>query len=285
VYTGSFSHGQGHETSFAMVAAERLGLPLEKVTVRKGDTDEIPHGTGTFGSKSLQIGGTAARVAADKVVAAAKQLSAEYLEASVDDMVLDEAQGRFHVAGTSDPSLSWEDLASRAAADDRLGELKVADEFGAPPTFPFGAHIAVVEVDVETGNVKLQRFIAVDDAGTLINPLLAEGQVHGGVATGVGQALWEDFRYDEDGTPLSSTLVSYGFASAAELPSWETVEMETPTPNNPLGAKGIGESGTIGSTPAVHNAVLDALAPYGVKHVDLPCNGENVWRAIQEAKS
>ena len=285
VYTGSFSHGQGHETSFAMVAAERLGLPLEKVTVVKGDTDEIPHGTGTFGSKSLQIGGTAARVASDKVVAAAKQLAAEYLEASADDMVLDEAQGRFHVAGTSDPSLSWEELASRAAADDRLGELKVADEFGAPPTFPFGCHIAVVEVDVETGNVKLQRFIAVDDAGTLINPLLAEGQVHGGVATGVGQALWEDYKYDEDGTPLSSTLVSYGFASAAELPSWETVEMETPTPNNPLGAKGIGESGTIGSTPAVHNAVLDALAPYGVKHVDLPCNGENVWRAIQEAKS
>ena len=285
VYTGSFSHGQGHETSFAMIAAERLGLPLEKVSVMKGDTDAIPAGTGTYGSKSLQIGGTAARGAADKVVEAAKELAAEYLEASVDDMVLDDAHGRFHVAGTSDPSLSWEEIASRAAADDRLGELKIADEWGAAPTFPFGAHIAVVEVDVETGNVVLQRFIAVDDAGTLINPLLAEGQVHGGVATGVAQALWEDFRYDEDGTPLSNTLVSYGFPSAAELPSWETVEMETPSPNNPLGAKGIGESGTIGSTPAVHSAVLDALAPYGVKHVDLPCNGENVWQAIQEAKS
>ena len=285
VYTGSFSHGQGHETSFAMVAAERLGLPLDKVTVVKGDTDEIPQGTGTFGSKSLQIGGTAARVAADAVVERGKQLAAEYLEASADDMVLDTGVGRFHVAGTSDPSLSWEELAARAGEDDRLGELKVADEFGAPPTFPFGAHIAVVEVDIDTGEVELSRFIAVDDAGTLINPLLAEGQVHGGVATGVAQALWEDFKYDEDGTPLSSTLVSYGFPSAAELPSWETVEMETPTPNNPLGAKGIGESGTIGATPAVHNAVLDALAPYGVKHVDLPCNGENVWRALQEAKS
>ena len=136
------------------------------------------------------------------VVENAKQLAAEYLEASADDMVLDTAHGRFHVAGTSDPSLSWEELASRAGADDRLGELKIADECGAAPTFPFGAHIAVVEVDVETGNVVLQRFIAVDDAGTLINPLLAEGQVHGGVATGVAQALWEDFRYDEDGTPL-----------------------------------------------------------------------------------
>ena len=285
VRTGSFSHGQGHETSFAMVAGERLGLPIEKVTLVKGDTDEIPEGTGTFGSKSLQIGGTAARVAADGVVEKGKQLAAEYLEASVDDMVLDTALGRFHVAGTSDPSLSWEELAARAGGDDRLGELKVADEFGAPPTFPFGAHIAVVEVDVETGKVKLQRFIAVDDAGTLINPLLAEGQVHGGVATGVAQALYEDFVYDEDGTPLTSTFVGYAFPSAAELPSWETVEMETPTPNNPLGAKGIGESGTVGATPAVHNAVLDALAPYGVKHVDLPCNGENVWRAIQEAKS
>jgi carbon-monoxide dehydrogenase large subunit len=285
VYTGSFSHGQGHETSFAMVAAERLGIPLEKVSVVKGDTDVIPAGTGTYGSKSLQIGGAATRVAADKVAAAAKQLAAHYLEASTDDMVLDEARGRFHVAGTSDPSLGWEELASRAAADDRLGELKIADEWGAAPTFPFGTHIAVVEVDIETGNVVLKRFIAVDDAGTLINPLLAEGQVHGGVATGVAQALWEDFKYDEEGTPLSSTLVSYGFPSAAELPSWETVEMETPSPNNPLGAKGIGESGTIGATPAVHNAVLDALAPLGVKHVDLPCNGENVWRAIQEAKS
>jgi aerobic carbon-monoxide dehydrogenase large subunit len=254
VYTGSFSHGQGHETSFAMVAAERLGLPVEKVTVVKGDTDVIPQGTGTFGSKSLQIGGTAARVAADAVVEKGKQLAAEYLEASADE-------------------------------DERLVELKVADEFGAPPTFPFGAHIAVVEVDVETGKVELQRFIAVDDAGTLINPLIAEGQVHGGVATGVAQALYEDFVYDDEGNPLTGTFVAYAFPSAAEFPSWEVVEMETPTPANPLGVKGIGESGTIGATPAVWNAVLDALAPYGVRRVDLPCNGENVWRALQAARA
>ncbi|HET7745596.1 MAG TPA: xanthine dehydrogenase family protein molybdopterin-binding subunit, partial [Gaiellaceae bacterium] len=284
VHTGSCSHGQGHETSFAMIAAERLGLPIERVTVVKGDTDDVPRGTGTFGSKSTQIGGMAARGAADEVVGRAKVLVGEYLEASAADVVLDTALGRFHVAGTPQPGLSWAELAERAEADDRLVELKAQHDFQAPPTFPFGAHIAVVEVDVETGQVELLRLVAVDDAGTLVNPLLAEGQVHGGVATGVAQALYEDFAYDEYGNPLTGTLVTYAFPSAADLPLWEVVEMETPTPNNELGAKGIGESGTIGSTPAVHNAVLDALAPYGVRHVDLPCNGENVWRALVKAR-
>jgi aerobic carbon-monoxide dehydrogenase large subunit len=285
VRTGSFSHGQGHETSFAMVVAERLGLPLEKVTVHKGDTDEIATGTGTYGSKSLQIGGTASAAAAETVVEQAKQLVADYLEANPQDVVLDTALGRFHVAGTADPSLSWEELAHRAEGDGRMVELKAANEFKGNPTFPFGTHIAVVEVDTEIGQVELQRMVCVDDAGTLINPLLAEGQVHGGVAIGVAQALYEQVTFGEDGTPLTGNLVSYAFPSAAELPSWETVEMQTPTPANPLGAKGIGESGTIGSTPAVYNAVVDALAPFGVTHVDMPANGENVWRAIQEAKA
>ena len=284
VHTGSFSHGQGHETTFAMIAAERLGLPIEKVTVVKGDTDDVPKGTGTFGSKSTQIGGMAARVAADEVVEHAKALTADFLEAAASDIVLDTGLGRFHVAGTPDAGLSWAELASRAAADGRLAELKVAQEFQAPPTFPFGTHIAVVEVDVETGRVELKRLVAVDDAGTLINPLIAEGQVHGGVATGVGQALFEDYVYDDDGNPLTNTFLGYAFPSAADLPMWEAVEMETPTPANALGVKGIGESGTVGSTPAVVNAVLDALAPYGVRHVDLPCNGENVWNALREAK-
>jgi carbon-monoxide dehydrogenase large subunit len=285
VYSGSFSHGQGHETTFAMIAAERLGLPLESVTVVQGDTDRVANGTGTFGSKSTQIGGSAARLAADAVVERAKVLVGDYLEASAADVVLDTALGRFHVAGTPEPALSWVELASRAAADGKLEELKASHEFQAPPTFPFGVHVAVVEVDTETGRVELQRLVAVDDAGTLINPMVAEGQVHGGVATGVAQALYEDFVYDDDGNPLTSTLLSYAFPSAADLPSWEAIEMETPTPSNALGAKGIGESGTIGSTPAVMNAVLDALAPYGVRHVDLPCNGENVWRALREAKA
>ncbi|HEY7729285.1 MAG TPA: xanthine dehydrogenase family protein molybdopterin-binding subunit [Gaiellaceae bacterium] len=283
--TGSFSHGQGHETTFAMIAAERLGLPVERVTVIKGDTDAIPKGAGTFGSKSTQIGGVAGRLAAEAVAEQARSLAGDYLEASVTDVVLDPALGRFHVVGAPDPSLSWADLASRAAADGRLGELTIAQEFQAPPTFPFGAHLAVVEVDTETGKVELRRHVAVDDAGTLINPLVADGQVHGGVAFGVGQALFEEVVYGEDGYPLTGTFAGYAFPSAAELPSYERVEMVTPTPANELGVKGIGESGTVGATPAVHNAVLDALAPHGVRHVELPCNGENVWKALREAKA
>jgi aerobic carbon-monoxide dehydrogenase large subunit len=285
VHTGSFSHGQGHETTFAMIAAERLGLPIERITVAKGDTDDVPRGTGTFGSKSTQIGGMAARGAADDVVERAKVLVGDYLEASAADVVLDTAAGRFHVVGTPQPALSWVELAERAAEDGRLDELKAQHDFKAPPTFPFGVHIAVVEVDVETGKVDLQRLVAVDDAGTLINPLIAEGQVHGGVFTGVAQALYEEFVYDEEGNPLTGSFVGYAFPSSADLPGWEAIEMETPTPANELGVKGIGESGTIGATPAVWNAVLDALAPYGVRHVDMPCNGENVWRALQEAKA
>jgi aerobic carbon-monoxide dehydrogenase large subunit len=285
VRSGSLSHGQGHQTTFAMIVGERLGLPVERISVVQGDTDEIPKGTGTFGSKSTQIGGMAARGAADAAVERAKALVGDYLEASAADVALDVALGRFHVAGSSEPSLSWEELAARASADGRLGELKADHEFEAPPTFPFGVHVAVVEVDVETGQVELRRLVAVDDAGKLINPLVAEGQVHGGVAIGVAQALYEEFVYDHDGNPLTATFLDYAFPSAADLPSWEAIEMETPTPANELGVKGIGESGTIGSTPAVWNAVHDALRPYGVTHVDLPCNGENVWKALREAKS
>jgi aerobic carbon-monoxide dehydrogenase large subunit len=283
--TGSFSHGQGHETTFAMIAAERLGLLVEDVTVVKGDTDAVAKGTGTYGSKSTQIGGMAARLAADEVVEQAKKLVADYLEASAGDVVLDLALGRFHVAGAPEPSLAWAELAGHAAGDGRLDELKSAQEYQGIPTFPFGAHVAVVEVDTGTGRVELLRLVAVDDAGTLVNPLVAEGQVHGGVATGAGQALYEHVVFDPDGNPLTDTLVAYAFPAAADLPLWEAVEMETPTPANALGAKGIGESGTIGATPAVHGAVLDALAPYGVRDVNLPANGENIWRAIQEAKA
>ena len=283
--SGSLSTGQGHETTFATIVAARLGLPVEQVTVVQGDTDEVAKGSGTYGAKSTQIGGAAAALAAEQVVEQAKDLVAGYLEASPTDIVLDEGTGRLHVAGAPATGLSWKELAARAEADGRLGDLKAEHEFHAGPTFPFGVHVAVVEVDTETGAVELQRLVAVDDAGTLINPIVVEGQVHGGIATGVAQALYEDFVYDEDGTPLTDTLLSYAFPSPADLPSWETIEMETPTPANALGAKGIGESGTIGATAAVHNAVVDALAPYGVRHVDLPANGENVWRALEEAKA
>jgi aerobic carbon-monoxide dehydrogenase large subunit len=282
--TGSFSHGQGHETTFAMIVADRLGLPVESVRVIKGDTDAVSQGVGTYGSKSTQIGGVAARVAADVVVDRARVLAAEQLEASAEDIVLDAAAGGFHVVGSPTPVLSWKELAAAVDAQGRLEELHAAEVFKADgPTFPFGAHVAVVEVDTEIGTVELRRLVAVDDAGNIVNPVIAEGQVHGGVATGVAQALFEEFVYDEEGNPLTASFLGYAFPSAAELPSWDVVEMKTPTPLNALGAKGIGESGTIGATPAVQSAVVDALAPFGVRHVEMPANGERVWRALQDA--
>ncbi len=282
--TGSFSHGQGHETTFAMIVADRLGIPVESVQVLKGDTDDVARGTGTYGSKSTQIGGAAASGAAVEVADRARELAADLLEISTEDTVLDLESGRFHGVGAPSQGLSWGELAQRLQQDGRLGELAVEHDFKpATPTFPFGAHVAVVEVDTETGEVELVRHVAVDDAGTLINPVVAMGQVQGGVATGVSQALYEEMVYDEDANPLTGNFVSYAFPSAAELPSFDAVEMETPTPVNPLGAKGIGESGTIGATPAVQNAVVDALAHLGVRHVDMPANGERVWRAIQDA--
>ncbi len=284
VRTGSFSQGQGHETTFAQIASERTGLPLEKITVIKGDTDTIPRGTGTYGSKSTQIGGVAAGQASEVLVERAKELAASELEASAEDMVLDLERGRFHVTGTPEPALDWGELAARLEQDDRLAELSAEADFEpAQPTFPFGAHVAVVEVDTETGAVHLRRLVAVDDAGTIINPLVAEGQVHGGVAAGIAQALFEELRYDEDGNPQNANLVTYCMPAAPELPSFELAEMETPTPINPLGAKGIGESGTIGATPAVQSAVIDALAPFGVRHVEMPANGQRVWEALRDA--
>jgi carbon-monoxide dehydrogenase large subunit len=284
VRTGSFSQGQGHETTFAQIVAEHTGLEMEKITVIKGDTDIIPRGTGTYGSKSTQIGGAAAGQASEAVVERAKQLAADALEADVADMVLDVGAGRFHVAGAPEPGLDWEELASRLESDGQLAELSAEVDFtAAHPTFPFGAHLAVVEVDIETGAVQLQRMIAVDDAGTLINPLLAEGQVHGGLAAGIAQALFEELRYDEHGNPLNANLVTYCMPAAPELPAFERVEMETPTPINSLGAKGIGESGTIGATPAVQSAVIDAVSHLGVRHIDMPVNGLRVWEALRAA--
>ena len=285
VRTGSLSQGQGHETTFAQIVAERLGLPIEKVAVIRGDTDVVPRGTGTYGSKSTQIGGVAAGMASEEVVEKGKALAAAELEANPEDMVLNVEEGRFHVTGAPQPSLTWGDLASRLEPQGRLGELSAEVDFAASqPTFPFGAHVAVVEVDTETGAVELRRMVAVDDAGRIINPLVAEGQVHGGVAAGIAQALYEELTYDEDGNPQNANLVTYCIPAATELPAIEVVGMETPTPINPLGVKGIGESGTIGATPAVHNAVIDALSPYGIRHIDMPVNGETVWLAIQNAR-
>jgi carbon-monoxide dehydrogenase large subunit len=279
VRTGTSAHGQGHDTAFAMLAADATGIPFERIEVRHGDTDDVPRGNGTGGSRSLQMGGSAIHGALEALVADARERAAELLEASPADIVLDKASGAFHVAGTPAIARSWGDLAANAL---------LAAEYDFSPlgaTFPFGAHVAVVEVDTETGAVELLRLVACDDAGTIINPLLVDGQVHGGLAQGIAQALFEEFAYDDEGNPRTANFADYAFPSAAELPTFERIPMETPTPRNPLGAKGIGEAATIGSTPAVQNAVVDALAPFGVRHVDMPCTPERVWRTIHDARN
>jgi carbon-monoxide dehydrogenase large subunit len=297
VHTGTSPHGQGHATAFAMLVADELGVALERVRVLHGDTDAVPRGVGTFGSRSLQLGGAAVHGAAVELVERARHVAAELLEASADDVVLDRDAGAFHVAGTPARSCAWAEVAAAApesAAGSAAGSgdgsadggLRVEHDFqAAQPTFPFGAHVAVVEVDTETGDARLVRFVACDDAGRILNPVLAEGQRHGGIAQGVAQALYEQVAFDADGNPLTATLADYLVVSAAELPSFELVDLETPTWVNPLGAKGIGESGTVGSTPAVQNAVCDALAHLGVRHVDMPCTPERVWRAIASARA
>ena len=294
VTTGSSPHGQGLATALAMLVADETGLPVEAVRVVHGDTDAVARGTGTFGSRSLQLGGSAALESTRAVVVAARERAAEQLEASVDDVVLDPASGRFHVVGSPAFGRSWADVVgpdarSGAAGADGSGgtdELAAEADFATTqPTYPFGAHVAVVEVDTETGDVRLVRLVACDDAGRVLNPLLAEGQRHGGLAQGAAQALYERVAFDADGNPLTTNFADYAIVSAAELPSFELVDMQTPTWVNPLGAKGIGESGTIGATPAVQNAVCDALAHLGVRHLDMPCTPERVWRAIRAAAS
>ncbi len=282
VYTGSSPHGQGHHTAFTSLASEELGIPMDQIRFVHGDTDLVATGEGTMGSRSLQLGGSAVHEASVGLVEKARQLAADALEANPDDLVLDKVAGRFHVAGTPTIGRTWAELAVAAGeADD---PLSVVTDFQARmPTFPFGAHVAVVDVDTEIGKVVLRRFIAVDDAGRILNPLLADGQRHGGIAQGAAQALLEEVRYDEDGNPVTSNLADYAAISATELPSFELVAMETPTDVNPLGVKGIGESGTIGSTPAIQNAVVDALSHLGVRHVDMPASPERVWQAIQAA--
>jgi len=278
VTTGTSSHGQGHATAWAMIVAEALGIPIEKVKFVQSDTDVVPRGIGTFGSRSLQTGGVAARQAAGQVVEMAKELAASVLEVDPADLVVDPSGG-LHVAGTPMARLSWSDLS--AAASQRSSRLFAEVDFKpAGASFPFGAHLAVVEVDTETGLVRLRRMVAVDDAGRILNPLLADGQIHGGVGQGVAQALVEEFRYDDEGNPLTTNFADYTFISAVELPSFESIRTETPTPNNELGAKGIGEAGTIGATPAVQNAVVDALSHLGVRHVDMPTTPERVWASI-----
>lgn len=278
VRTGTSPHGQGHETAWSMLVHDQTGIPMDRITVLHSDTDLVPAGEGTMGSRSLQQGGAAVAVATGELVDKARKLAGDLLEASPDDIVVDRATGRLHVAGTPTAGKSWAELAT-SSPEPLRSETDLAAQ---GTTYPFGAHIAVVDVDTETGKVTVERLIACDDAGRILNPLLVDGQVHGGLAQGVAQALLEEVRYDDDGNPLTTNFADYTFVSAAELPSFERVPMETPTPLNALGAKGIGESGTIGSTPAVQNAVIDAVSHLGVRHIDMPTTPERVWRAISE---
>ena len=280
VLTGATPYGQGHVTTWKMIIADHLGVPMDAVDVVHGDTDEVPSGGLTVGSRSVQVAGSSLVVAARKLADAARERAAHLLEAATEDVVLDSDTGTFHVAGSPVPAVGWAELA-KAEGDALVG----IGDFKAPqPTFPFGAHVAVVDVDTETGKVVVRRLIAVDDAGTLLNPLIVDGQIHGGIGQGVAQALLEWMQYDEDGNPVTSNFADYPVISSAELPSYELVHMETPTWVNPLGAKGAGESGTIGSIPAVLNAVIDALAPLGVRHLDGPATPQRVWQAMQAAQ-
>ena len=283
VTSGSTPTGQGHDTMWAMIVAERTGVALGDVEVVHGDTDRVPRGGLTVGSRSVQLGGTAIAGACAALVDRARQRAGNLLEAAVEDVVLDGGTGRFHVSGAPARSLGWADLAAAPSAD---GEPLAAetDHVGAMPTFPFGAHVAVVEVDTETGGVRLRQVVALDDAGRILNPLLAEGQVHGGIAQGVAQALLEAVRYDDEGQPLTTNFADYLVISAAELPSFDLVRMETPTFVNELGAKGIGESGTIGAIPAVYNAVIDALDHLGIRHLETPLTPERIWAALAAAR-
>jgi carbon-monoxide dehydrogenase large subunit len=284
VLTGTSPHGQGHETSWAQITADTLQIPLEDIVVLHGDTAVVPRGIGTFGSRSAPVGGAAVLESSVSVREAAKELAAHLLEAAAADIAL--ADGRFHVVGVPARSVSWKEVAAFGNSDRAPGPLrgKLAVETDFRPkgeTYPFGAHVAVVEIDVETGEIRILRFLTVDDCGRVVNPLLVEGQIHGGIAQGIGQALFESALHDEQGNLLTGNLMEYAVPRAESLPSFECHRTETPTPLNPLGAKGVGEAATIGSTPAVVNAVVDALAHKRVRHIDTPLTPEKIWNLLR----
>nr|AKC92640.1 putative CO dehydrogenase subunit [Amycolatopsis sp. SANK 60206] len=280
VLTGSSAQGQGHQTAWSTLVEAGLGIPIDRVTVVHGDTDLIPKAIGTYSSRSLQLGGSAVFRAAADVRDQARPHAAGLLGISVADVVLDVSSGMWHPAGDPSRFATWSEVVKYAGVDS-IGADVWFDSDG--PTFPFGAHVSVVEVDTETGMTAVLRHVTVDDAGPILNPILAEGQRHGGIAQGISQALFEEVLYDDDGNPVNATLANYGIVSSVDLPDFELEISETPTDMNPLGVKGIGESGTIGSTAAVQNAVVDALAHLGVRHIDMPMTPSRVWAAIQPA--
>jgi aerobic carbon-monoxide dehydrogenase large subunit len=288
LYTGTSPHGQGHETGFAQIVADRLGIDPAQIDVIHGDTQTGPFGLDTYGSRSLAVGGEAAARAAGKVGAKARAIVAHQLEAAPEDIEL--TDGKFSVRGSPDKGMTLAEVAGAAYAPENLptGMEPGLDEqsFYDPENFvfPFGAHACVVDVDAETGKIKVVRYVAVDDCGPAINPMLIDGQVHGGVTHGIGQALYEQVHYDESGQLMTGTFVDYALPTAAELPSFETDRTETPSPVNSLRVKGVGEAGTIAASPAVTNAVIDALRPLGVSYINMPLTPLRVWEAIEEAK-
>lgn len=286
VLTGISPHGQGQETSFAQIVADELGVDFDDIAVIHGDTAIVPSGIGTFGSRATAVGGTAVLQAAEKVKDKAREIAAHLLEADPDDLVF--ADGRFSVKGVPRKGISLQQIALEAHLAKNLPKkmepgLSATSVFEPSNfTFPFGTHICVVEVDPKTGAIQILKYVAVDDCGKVINPLLVDGQIHGGIAQGLGQALLEEVVYDEEGQILSGSLMDYALPKAEDVPRLELSRTETPTPVNPLGVKGVGEAGTIGSTPAVVNAVVDALAPFGVTHIDMPLKPEKIWRLCRE---
>jgi carbon-monoxide dehydrogenase large subunit len=287
VMTGISPHGQGQETTFSQIVADRLGVAFDDIAVRHGDTGNTPIGQGTMGSRGLVTGGSALVMALDKVEAKARRIAAHLLEAAPEDIEF--AEGKFSVKGAADRSKSLAEIAAAAYSDKLPNDINPGleeNDFFKPPglTYPSGAHIAVVEVDPDTGNITLQRYVTVDDCGRVVSPMLVAGQVHGGLAQGIGQALWEEVVYDEQGQLISGSLMDYTVPVAAFFPQFETDRTETPSPLNPLGVKGIGEAATVASTPTIANAVMDALEPFGIGHLDLPLTAEKVWRAMNESE-
>ena len=285
VYTGSHSHGQGHETTFVQVVADKLGIPMADIELIHGDSDAVAFGMGTYGSRSLAVGGSAIVKSIDKVLEKGAKIAAHKLECSVDD--LNYAEGKWTVKGT-DKSISFGDVSLTAYIPHNYpAGLEPGLDFSsfydpANFTYPFGCHIAIVEVDIETGKVKLNRFIAVDDVGNVINPMIVDGQIHGGVAQGIGQAMFEGVQYDSEGNISNASYMDYCMPRADDLPMYEIDRKVTPCPHNPLGVKGAGEAGCIGATPAVVNAVMDALKPFGILDLEMPMTSQSVWRAINK---
>jgi aerobic carbon-monoxide dehydrogenase large subunit len=289
VLSGASPHGQGQETSFAQIVADELGIELDDITVIHGDTAKVPKGIGTFGSRATAVGGIAIYQSAQKVKEKAREIASHLLEVDPDD--LNFAEGRFSVKGVPKKGFTFQQIAQQAHLAKNLPKGMepglAADSQFEPSnfTFPFGTHICVVEVEPQTGRIEIKKYVAVDDCGKVINPLLVDGQIQGGIVQGMGQALFEEVIYDENGQLLTGSLMNYALPRAADLPRLNLTRTETPTPVNPLGIKGIGEAGTIGSTPTLVNAVVDALAPFGVTHIDMPLTPQKIWLMCQESKA